>query len=193
VKSKLVHRLLKDKLEKILNTNSLKTLKLNKQVYINANKEYKWYRRAQNDGNYLCLFYEGYDEKKKLKRQFKLLNYLDFIKLKINHWSYLHEHEDYVTDDNNILLSRIMLVDTKLISKVGVSINNYSISDIFNKMYTVIKFNETGAPLIYLRKHIDSGYKDDVEGLQLVANDFDFYVEGYDFIMLADGDIQFLL
>ena len=86
-----------------------KAIEIKRQTYP-SRYEYKNMYYAQNDGNYLCLLYEGV-KKGKVERRFRFLNYFDIVTLGIKDVDLL-KNEPYfqVIEDKNVTLTLTAII-----------------------------------------------------------------------------------
>ena len=185
-----------------------KAIEIKEQTY-QSKHEYKNSYYAQNDGNYLCLLYEGI-KKGKVEREFRFLNYFDIANLGIKHIDQIKKEPYFQKiEDKNITLnlSAIVKVGTRVLmwKNSPEELTNLSSAELSKHLYSVYKFNWKGANCIYLRNHIearneipkneDYTFFDDKKYqalLTLVANGFNCLIEGRDFEINGLGQIVFL-
>lgn len=190
-----------------------KALVIKEQTYISEknlinvdNRDYKKNYYAQNDGNYLCLLYEGLN-KGKIERKYKLINYFEIAKLKIRNISSIWNEPYYQKIDDSKILNLIAVV------KVGTRVLMWKESpdelfelsneDLIKRMFIVIKFNSVGIEYVYLQNHIESR-EEKLLGqahtsfdpliyqarIMLTANNFNCLIEGKDFEIGNIGSIH---
>ncbi len=185
-----------------------KAIEVKRQTYPSIH-EYKNMYYAQNDGNYLCLLYEGV-KKGKLERRFRFLNYFDMVTLGIKDVDSI-KNEPYfqVIEDKNVTLALTAII------KAGTRVLMWSDSpeeliglnekEINKRLFVVYKFNLKGANCIYLQNHIEArneipkgedytAFEKNVyqARLTLVANSFNCLIENRDFIVTDMGKIRTL-
>ncbi len=169
-------------------------------LYHLNDREHKKHVYAQNTGNYLCLVYEGIF-KGKIHREFVFISNYETAKLK-----HFYKHEE--TNDINSFeqLKTKLLQDPHFLKKTfkprGKDVecnltaiiragdrvlkwNNtpeelYELSraELLRRLYVVVKFNKTGANLIYLNSHLLAN-SDSIE--KLTSNNFHCMIEHRDF------------
>lgn len=183
-------------------------LPIKKQTYP-SKQEYKNTYYAQNDDNYLCLFYEGM-VKGKVQRSFRLINYLDVAKINLkNENSLFHEPEFAFYEGNNSMPLRAAIKKgTRILLFVNTpdeipDLDNDALS---KRLYLVYKFNVMGTPNIYLRHHLEARTETQCETneksslydantlvpyLSMKANNFKALIEHYDFEIDSLGKINF--
>lgn len=180
-----------------------KAIEIKEQTY-KSNKPYKNYYYAQNDGNYLCLLYEGI-HKGKIERQFKLMNYFEIVKLKIKDANELWQEPYFKTLRNGkkqYNLSAIIKVDTKVLmwNKTPDELLELPQTELNKRLFIVEKFNEPSSIYVFLKNHLEANEvkhqisfdSDSYKGaLQLTANNFNCLIEGRDFEITPMGEIKF--
>lgn len=185
-----------------------KAIEIKKQTYPSL-YEYKNYYYAQNDGNYLCLLYEGV-KKGKVERRFRFLNYFDMVKLgvkdveKIKTEPYFQaiEEKNFTLNLTAIIKAgtRVLMWSHSPEELVGMSAN-----DISKRLFVVYKFNLKGANCIYLQNHLEARNEINQDEdctvfdeskyqarLTLVANSFNCLIEDRDFVVTEMGTIKLL-
>lgn len=185
-----------------------KALEIKKQSY-QSRHDYKNYCYAQNDGNYICLLYEGVKQGK-VERQFMFLNYLEFVKLGIKNTDQLKQESYFQKIEEKrvtLYLSAIIKNGTRVLmwKNSPEELSLLSSTELSKRLYVVYKFNLKGANCIYLRNHIEARNEipqnedfttfDDQKYqalLTMVANGFNCQIEGRDFIIDNLGNIIFL-
>jgi len=185
-----------------------KAIEVKKQTYP-SKYDYKERYYAQNDGNYLCLLYEGV-KKGKVERRFKFLNYFDVVNIGIHDTDILWEEPYFqVINEKNIQLNltAIIKVGTRVLmwSDGPEELIGMSDNDLSGRLYVVYKFNLKGANCIYIQSHIDA--RNEISNdedytifdktkyqarLTMVANSFNCLIENRDFIVTEMGKIKFL-
>lgn len=185
-----------------------KAIEVKEQTY-KSNKTYKNYYYAQNDGNYLCLLYEGI-HKGKLERQFRLINYFEVVKLKIKDTNELWQEPYFKTLKNGkkqYNLSAIIKVDTKVLmwNKNPDELLELPQKELCKRLFVVCKFNLKGVNCIYLKNHIEARPDEIIKEredtifdnnkyqskLTMTANNFNCLIEGRDFEITPMGEIKF--
>lgn len=185
-----------------------KAIEVKKQTYLSKH-EYKNKYYAQNDGNYLCLLYEGI-KKGKVERRFRFLNYFDIVTLGIKNIDDLkNEHYFQVIEEKNVKLNLTAII--KAGTRVLMWLNDpeeligIDEKELNKRLFVVYKFNFKGANCIYLQNHIEA--RNEIPRneeftifdnnkyqarLTLVANGFNCLIEQRDFIVLDTGKLQWL-
>lgn len=192
-----------------------KALEIKKQTYISTkksfhldNRDYKQSYYAQNDGNYLCLLYEGVS-KGKLERKFKLFNYFEIAQMKITDANELwHEpfYQKIEDKKKSYSLSAIIKVGTRVLmwDNNPDELLDLSFSNLSSRLFSVYKFNFKGQDCIYLQNHLEARKDADIEDdstvynsqiyqskLTMGANNFNCLIEYRDFAITPDGKIIF--
>ena len=185
-----------------------KAIEIKNQTYP-SRYEYKNVYYAQNDGNYLCLLYEGV-KKGKVERRFSFLNYFDMVKLGFNRVDDIRKEPYFQIIEEqkvSLALTAIIKAGTRVLMWSNspeelIGMNN---RDLSNRLFVVYKFNLKGANCIYLQNHLEARNeiaKDedytvfDVSKYQarltLVANSFNCLIEDRDFVVTEMGTIKLL-
>lgn len=185
-----------------------KAIEVKKQTYPSKHDYKKWYY-AQNEGNYLCLLYEGV-KKGKVERRFKFLNYFDVVSIGIHNVNMLWKEPYFqVIDENNLKLNltAIIKAGTRVLmwSESPEELIRLSDKDLSPRLFVVYKFNLKGANCIYLQNHIEArneiNSNEDYTSfdktkyqakLTLVANSFNCLIENRDFVVTKMGKIKIL-
>lgn len=190
-----------------------KALEIKKQTYISAKKSfhlddraYKQTYYAQNDGNYLCLLYEGIN-KGKLERKFNLINFFKISQLKISNVNQFWDepfYKEIETKKKSYSLSAIIKVGTRVLMWQETP-DELLDCDLSRRLFFVYKFNFKGVECIYLQNHLEARKDTDIEDdftvfdsriyqprLTLVANNFNCLIEHRDFEIAPDGKIEYL-
>lgn len=168
--------------------------------------EYKNMYYAQNDGNYLCLLYEGVN-RGKVERRFRFLNYFDMVKLGIKDVEEIRNEPYFQTIEEknfSLNLTAIIKAGTRVLmwSNSPEELVGMGANDISKRLFVVYKFNLKGANCIYLQNHIEARNEINKEEdftafdntkyqarLTLVANSFNCLIENRDFIVSDTGVI----
>lgn len=185
-----------------------KAIEVKEQTY-KSNKDYKNYYYAQNDGNYLCLLYEGL-HKGKIERQFRLINYFEAVQLKIKNANDLWQEPYFKTLRNGkkqYNLSAIIKVDTKVLmwDNKPDELLELPQEELCKRLFVVYKFNLKGANCIYLKNHIEARSDEEIKEKEdtifdnnkyqakiiMTANNFNCLIEGRDFEITPMGEIKF--
>jgi len=190
-----------------------KALEIKKHTYISKkktvnvdNRIYKQSYYAQNDGNYLCMLYEGIN-KGKLERKFKLLNFFDLTKRNISNLHQLWEEPFYreIEEKKKVFsLSAIIKVGYRVIMWEETP-DELLDCDLSRRLFSVYKFNFKGQDCIYLQNHLEARKDADIQEdyttfnsriyqprLTMVANSFNCLIEHRDFEIKPDGKIEFI-
>lgn len=189
-----------------------KALEIKKQTYISTkksfhldNRDYKQSYYAQNDGNYLCLLYEGIN-KGKLERRFNLINFLKISQLKISDANQLWNepfYKEIEAKKKSYSLSAIIKVGTRVLMWHETP-DELLDCDLSRRLFSVYKFNFKGIECIYLQNHLEARKDSDIEAdftvfdsriyqprLTLVASNFNCLIEHRDFEIAPDGKIEY--
>ncbi len=185
-----------------------KAIEVKEQTYP-SKYPYKNIYYAQNDGNYLCLLYEGV-KKGKVVRQFKFINYFETISLGIKNTNslysepYFQKIEDRKTE---LKLSAVIKTGTHILmwKDSPDELESLTNEQLSRRLFVVYKFNLKGANCIYLENHLEARneipQKEDYTifdttkyqaRLTLVANGFNCLIENRDFKINAIGNIEWL-
>lgn len=182
-----------------------KSLEIRQQTYISSkkninipHKDYKQKLYAQNDTNYLYLLYEGI-KKGKVDRKSRIINLWEATWLHANNKEVNIDTLILDTFDYNLIVEKNIEYKLSAIIRVGDRVllwkeNPDELKEIdevqlSKRLYIVVKFNTTGADLLYLRNHLSATLDID---LQLVANNVNCLIEHRDFEIDALGRIQFI-
>lgn len=168
-----------------------KAIEVKKQTYP-SKYEYKNVYYAQNDGNYLCLLYEGI-KKGKVVRQFRFINYYNIANLSYKSINEIKKEPYYISYiDKNVKyhLSAILKNGTRLIlwNDTPEEVFDLTKTQLLKNVYVVVKFNTTSSDRIYLKHHCNA--KDEFD-LTFVPNDLNCLIEGRDFEVNELGEIIF--
>ena len=162
-----------------------------------SDKSYKQRVYAQNDTNYLFLLYEGI-KKGKVDRKSRIVSLWEAGMLRRN--SQDKSVENLITDmpDYNVIKEKNVEYKLSAIIKVGDyvllwnetpdEVRDLDFSQISQRLYVVVKFNNKGSDCIYLKKHITANIDPDVN---FVANNFNCMIEHRDFEIDTLGYIHF--
>jgi CRISPR-associated endonuclease Csn1 len=167
-----------------------------------SNHQHKIFYRTSNEENYLCLYYEGFDKKKKPIYAFRFINLFEFSKLRNKNIFNIPEYASYTKNKNLLNLKSIIKSGDIVIlyqnSRDEIEISNPNPCHFFR----VYKFNNSGADYIYLQNVIEA--RPDKElghgetkfipnkfqpRLKLTAENFKFAIKGKDFEIMPDGEI----
>ena len=185
-----------------------KAIEVKRQTY-SSKHEYKNVYYAQNDGNYLCLLYEGV-KKGKVERRFRFLNYFDMVTLGIKDVDTIKSEPYFqVLEEKNVSLNLTAIIKTG--TRVLMWVNSpeelvgLDEKEISKRLFVVYKFNNSGADYVYLQNHIEAR-PDNVLGdgntlynaieyqgrLKLTAKNLNCLIENRDFIVSNEGKIKLL-
>lgn len=185
-----------------------KAIELKEQTYP-SKYGYKNMYYAQNDGNYLCLLFEGV-RKGRLERRFRFLNYFEVASMGIKGVNELMKESFFskIEEKNfTLILTAIIKAGTKVLmwTESPEELTCLSERELSRRLFVVYKFNLKGANCIYLQNHIEarneisknedftvfdsSNYQ---ARLTLVANGFNCLIENRDFIIDETGKIEIL-
>jgi len=184
------------------------TYKSTKRLIHLENRIYKESYFAQNDGNYLCLLYEGIN-KGKLERKFKLINYFEISKLNLNNTNKIWDEPYFKSIDegnkkydlNGILKigTKVLIWDKSPDELIELSNGFEDKKILLKRLYSIFKFNDVGSVYVFLQNHIESR-EDKVLGqgdtfydsskyqarIMLTANSFNCLIENRDFFIKSD-------
>lgn len=185
-----------------------KAIEIKRQTYP-SKYEYKNVYYAQNDGNYLCLLYEGV-KKGKVERRFRFLNFFDVVNLGIKDAEEIRNESYFQTIEEkafSLNLTAIIKAGTRVLMWLHSpeELIDMSANEISSRLFVVYKFNLKGANCIYLQNHIEARNEINKEEdyttfdntkyqarLTLVANSFNCLIENRDFVVLDTGVIRFI-
>lgn len=165
-----------------------------------SDRNHKKYVYAQNTGNYLCLVYEGIF-KGQIHREFVFISNYEAAKLKhfykhegtndINRFEQLKlklmQEPDFLKKtfkqrgkDVECTLTAIIRTGDRVLkwNNTPEELYELSKSELMKRLYVVVKFNTTGANLIYMNSHL-SANSDNIE--KLTSNKFHCMIEHRDF------------
>lgn len=185
-----------------------KSLTIKTHSYL-SEKSHKWYYRTDNAENYLCIYYEGIDEKDRPVCAFRFISLFEYSKFKERDIKSNPEYSVYV----KAARKKETILPLKHIFKVGdivmlykespdeIDKNNPSIEHIFR----VYKFNNSGADYIFLQNIIEARDNEELgDGetsfepekyqarLKLTASKFKCFTAGKDFEIKPDGEIKWI-
>jgi CRISPR-associated endonuclease Csn1 len=184
-----------------------KSLKIKKQMYSSPkrlvnipNRNHKGIVYAINDGNYLCLLYEGI-KKGAIDRKCRFVNTFEAAEL-MRSGSYVDLEKDLwkepyyssLTDKKIIYkLSAILKVGTRVIlwDKNPSEIYDLSKTELSKRLFIILNFNTASSDRIYLRNHLDAKTEGDNEKISLVPSQFNCLIEHRDFEIDELGRITF--
>ena len=185
-----------------------KAIEVKEQTYP-SKYGYKNMYYAQNDGNYLCLLYEGV-KKGKIERRFRFLNYFEVASMGVKDVRDLMREPYFnkIEEKNYTLnLTAIIKAGTRVLmwTESPEELTCLSDMELSRRLFIVYKFNLKGANCIYLQNHIEARKeisKDEdftafnsnnyQAKLTLVANGFNCLIEDRDFIIYETGKIEML-
>ena len=193
-----------------------KALEIKKHTYISSkglinlnNRDYKQSYYAQNDGNYLCLLYEGIN-KGKLERKFKLINYFETAQMEITDAKKLWQEPFYQKIEDkkkSYSLSAIIKVGTRVLmwDNNPDELLDLSSGNLSRRLFSVYKFNFKGQDCIYLQNHLEARKDTDIQDdstvynshiyqakLTMGGNNFNCLIEHRDFDVTPDGKIIYI-
>ena len=184
-----------------------KAIEVKEQTYP-SKYGYKNMYYAQNDGNYLCLLYEGV-KKGKIERKYIFLNHFDLVSLGIKKVDEIRSEFYFQSvEDKNVTLDLTAVIKTGtrvLLWTNGpdelVGLNK---KELGARLFVVYKFNNSGADYVYLQNHIEARPDNELgDGdtlfnvsnyqarLKLTAKNFNCLIEGRDFTVSDSGHIVF--
>lgn len=185
-----------------------KAICIKKQTY-ESNYEYKNSYYAQNDGNYLCLLYEGI-VKGKIERKYLFLNYFEIAKLGIKNIDRI-KSEPYFQKikhkKSELPLNTILKAGTRVLmwEKTPEELIDLPPKELNKRMFVVYKFNNSGSDYVFLQNHIEARPDKELDDgetefnrnkyqyrLKIGANNFNCLIEGRDFEITDLGRITFL-
>ena len=185
-----------------------KAIEIKKQTYP-SKYEYKNLYYAQNDGNYLCLLYEGV-KKGKVERRFRFINYFDLVTLGIKDIDTIKKEPYFqVIEEKNVTLSLTAII------KAGTRVLMWSDNpeeliglgerEISKRLFVVYKFNNSGSDYVFLQNHIEARPDSDLgdgdtvfnvsnfqSRLKLTAKNLNCLIEDRDFVVTKMGKIKLL-
>lgn len=190
-----------------------KAIEIQKHNFLSKH-DYKHHIYAQNDQNTYCLFYENSFENK-VERAFRIIGLFELSKLGLKNEQELFQDNYYnkieIGRGNNkkqTPLSQILKVGIKVIffREHFEELKDLPKKELLQRVFRIYKFNETGAPLIFLQNQIEASPNDKLgDGdtsfnneryqarLKLVANNFTCAVENKHFEIKLDGEINWLV
>jgi len=184
-----------------------KALPIREQVYTSKNT-YKNYVYAQNDGNYLCLLYQG-EYKGKLVRKMQFVNYFTIAQLGIRNIQELMQLPSYQTIEDGkktYTLTAIMKTGTHVLmwKDYPEELRDMDPEQLYKRLYWVYKFNNSGSDYVFVQNHLEARSNDQIPKdettfipeqyqarLKLNANACNFLIEGVNFRITETG-IEFL-
>ena len=173
-------------------------LQLSTKKSINVpDKIYKQTLYAQNDTNYLFLLYEGI-KKGHVDRKSRIISLWEASILHGNNCIYEIDNIIRSTQDYNLIVDKKIEYKLSAIIRVGdyvllwnespEEIKELDKTEISKRLYVVIKFNTTGADLLFLKNHLSANNEPE---LSLVANKINCLIEHRDFEIDTLGNIIF--
>jgi CRISPR-associated endonuclease Csn1 len=188
----------------------MKALEIHKHDF-ESNHDYKQNIYVQNDQNLFCLYYEKETEKQ-IERAFRIIGLFEFSKLNYTNELSLYNDSYYNKFETGkgknkleLPLRNILKAGTKVICyKDNIEeLKDLDFKEILQRTFRIYKFNETGAPLIFLQNQIEARSNDKLgDGetifnfniyqprLKLVANNFKVAIENEHFYIKIDGEIN---
>ena len=185
-----------------------KAIEVKTQTYP-SKYEYKNIYYAQNDGNYLCLLYEGI-KKGKVVRQFKFINYFDIVSLGIKDTNALYKEPYFQKIEVGTIelkLSAIIKTGTHVLmwKESPDELESITKEQLNRRLFIVYKFNNSGADYVFIQNQVearqdnelgdgDTIYNPDTyqSRLKLNANKFNCLIENRDFKINELGNIEWL-
>lgn len=174
-----------------------------------SKQDYKNFYYAQNDDNYLCLFYQG-SEKGKTSQEFRLLNYLDAARLNLSDVNALFTEPEFSTYNGNprMPLRAIIKKGTRVLfyTKNPEEVRDLDNNQLSKRFYIVYKYNIMRTPNIYLKHHLEARKEKECDSsecgttfnpsktlsyLSCKANNFKALIEHYHFEVDPLGNITF--
>ena len=162
-----------------------------------SDKSYKQKVYAQNDTNYLYLLYEGI-KNGHVDRKSRIVSLWEATILHGNNCEIYIDNLIRDTLDYSLIVERNIEYKLSAIIRVGdyVLLWNESPDElkeldkaqISQRLYVVVKFNTTGADLLYIKKHMSANIDPD---MSLVANKVNCLIEHRDFEIDTLGNIIF--
>lgn len=189
-----------------------KSITIRKQTYsstkmlINVDdRDYKKHYYALNDTNYAFLLYWGTDDKGKITRASRIVSLFELAQLKSEIATY-HSAKEFFYSNTSYNHLKTKKADCKLKSVfvVGTRVLLYEnspgeVTDVLNnptdlsdKLYVVVKFNNRGSDSLYISKHLNAESGEKAIDSVLVANKINCLVEGEDFEVDELGQIKLL-
>lgn len=185
-----------------------KSLKIKTHSHL-SKKIHKQYYRTDNVENYLCIYYEGVDEKERSAYAFRFVNLFEFANLQNRNILGDPDYSKYI----KVARNKEMVLSHKHIFKVGDLVMLFKeSSDEIDKndppiehVFRIYKFNNSGADYIFLQNVIEARSNDELgDGetlfypdkyqarLKLTAANFKCLIEGKDFEIKPDGEIMWI-
>jgi len=185
-----------------------KAIEVKEQTYP-SKYPYKNIYYAQNDGNYLCLLYEGI-KKGKVVRQFKFINYFEIVELGIKKTNdiynepYFQKIEDGKTE---LKLSAIIKTGSHVLmwKESPDELESLTKELLNRRLFIVYKFNNSGSDYVFIQNQIEARQDNELgdgdtiynsntyqSRLKLNANKFNCLIENRDFIIDNLGNIEWL-
>jgi CRISPR-associated endonuclease Csn1 len=196
-----------------------KTLKVKPHTYI-SKRDHKLLYMANNETNYLCLFYIGVDKNGKEIRNFRFINLFEFSRMANKQIKSLFNNPEYKTfikiNHNNeykLQLKNILKAGQKVIlyRDSVEEIDKSNLEAFRNRIYQIYKFNNSGSDYVFVQNIIEArndeelkkaGYKKDGDTeflpdkyqhrLKLTADKLNCLFENIDFEINPDGKIVWL-
>ena len=184
-------------------------LHIKEHTYTSKN-EYKRTYYAQNNGNYICLLYEGIVNGQE-KRKIRPLNLFEVSQLHLTNSEVLFHEPEFALykHKKELPLKAIIKKGTRILFYVNqkeelMDMDNCKLS---SRLYTVYKSNiNSGTPYIYLRHHLEAREEKDcykqefatsydshryIAYLSVTADNFKALIEHIDFEIDPLGNISF--
>jgi len=183
-----------------------KAIPIKKQTYVSQHNHKNEYL-VQNEENYLFLLYEGFNEKMKIIRHYRILNLFDIAQLKIKNINEIRNEKEFQTITKGKIelgLKAILKTGDRVIfykdSKDEITMDNAKF-----RLFKLFKFNEMGCPFLYFQNHLESRSDVEIEKpentfnfskyqarLTLVLDKINCLIENMDFEIKPDGAIIFI-
>lgn len=187
-----------------------KAIEIQKHNFLSKHN-YKHHIYAQNDQNTYCLLYESNFENK-VEQAFRIVGLFELSKLGIKNEKELFQDNYYnkiETGRGNkkkeIPLSQILKVGTKVIfyKEHLEELKELPNKELLKRVFRIYKFNETGAPLVFLQNQIEARPNDKLgdgdtvfnneayqSRLKCVASNFICAIENKHFEIKLDGVVN---
>lgn len=180
--------------ETSLSIRQYQQLSTRKNVNI-QDKSYKQKVYAKNDTNYLYLLYEGI-KKGHIERKSRIISLWEANLLQKNNYDICIDNLIRDTSDYNHIIDHNVEYKLTAIIRVGDyvllwkdnpdELKELDNAEISKRLYVVIKFNTTGADLLYIKRHVSANIQPE---MYLVANNVNCLIEHRDFEIDILGNI----
>lgn len=183
-----------------------KSLKIKQHSHLSS-KVHKQYYRTDNSANYLCIYYEGVNDRDRTVHAFRFVSLFEYARLKEKNIRANPEYASYM----KVTRGRETALTIKHIFKVGdqvvlykgsiraIGADNFPVQHLFR----VYKFNNSGADYIFLQNVVEARPDSELGGgetefnpdkyqprLKLTAENFKALVKGVDFDIEPDGQVM---